>query len=289
MTLPGWTRSIPIVSKVGEKTLFSLLGFQDQRKLSLLEDTPYRQGAQIKRALSCLNQPLPETEQALIDGIERQRRSLFERDEPLVDGTLGEGGIYDTGVTVKQAVAVSKRAKPALMLYSLVRCLRPNRVIELGTNVGISSAFLATALKANNGHGKIATLESSPYRQRIAKELHTRLGLDNVTYIQGLFADTLSDSLDILGEVDLAFIDGHHQYAPTLNYFQKILEFSSPGAVFVFDDIRWSGGMKRAWSELRADTRLGLVVDLYSVGIGVRAGVSSPERYVFPPIYNALR
>lgn len=238
--------------------------------------------------MGALNQTssLSSDETELLSRIEQKRESLLACNDLLDDGSLAEPGLYDTGVSVGQACEVSKKPRPSLMLYSLVRALKPQCVIELGTNVGISSAFIAAALKAN---GAITTLDASPYRQKVARNIHSELGFDNVNYKQGLFDDTLADTLRNLGKVDLAFIDGHHQYQPTLDYFEDILRFSSPNAVFVFDDIRWSAGMSKAWSALQNDKRLGVVIDLYSMGICVRASESISQRYVFRPIYSALR
>jgi hypothetical protein len=45
-------------------------------------------------------------------------------------------------------------------------------------------------------------------------------------------------------------------------------------AVFVFDDVNWSDGMRNAWSTIVDDPRIALTVDLRSVGIAV----ASPRR-----------
>ena len=155
-------------------------------------------------------------------------------------------------------------------------------MIELGTNVGISSAYIGAALKVNGDGGKIVTCDASSYRQRLAREMHRKLGIDNVSYVEGLFTDTLGDTLIKMGTVDLASIDGHHQYQPTLDYFDKLYGFSTGDAVIVFDDIRWSDGMIKVWSQLQADDRLGLLVDVVSMGIGVHRRAAITERYILP-------
>jgi predicted O-methyltransferase YrrM len=76
-------------------------------------------------------------------------------------------------------------------------------------------------------------------------------------------------SLCELGGVELALIDGHHLYRPTLDYFEQILAHVAPDAVLVFDDIHWSDEMKAAWHHLRSDDRLGLTVDLETIALGV--------------------
>jgi predicted O-methyltransferase YrrM len=229
-------------------------------------------------------QEMSTAEQEVIARIEVEREGLLNRNEPLIDGSLGEGGLYDAGVTIKHACEASKPPKPALMLYRLTRALNPLGVIELGTNVGISSAYIAAALKVNGRSGKAITLDASAYRQRLAREVHRSLGLDNISYVEGLFTDTLNETLSRMELIDLAFIDGHHQYQPTLDYFAQIHRAATPNAVLVFDDIRWSDGMRKAWSEIQADGRLSLVVDLVSVGLCVCRPEGVSERYVLPPL-----
>lgn len=256
----------------------------NQKILKQLGKTPYPQGIKLQEVLYQLKRGLPKPEQDWIIRIENERKRLLRRNEPLNDGSLGEGGLYDKNVTIKQACGVSEPPKPALMLYLLARAIKPRTVIELGTNVGISSAYMGAALKINEDNGKLTTLDASPYRQRLAKEVHYNLNIDNISYVEGLFADTLSGSLSDMGSIDLAFVDGHHQYQPTLDYLEEILQFATRDSVFVFDDIRWSDGMKKAWLQIQSDDRLGLIVDLSSVGICVRGQETIPQRYVLPPL-----
>jgi predicted O-methyltransferase YrrM len=254
-----------------------------------LANAHYPQGQQLFHVLRQLRMSIPPVETDLIQEIENERSRLLLREEALVDGSLGEGGLYDKGQSIKAVCRVSKSPRSALFLYLMIREFKPLTVIELGTNVGISSAYLAAALQLNGPSGKLITLEASPYRLRSAKMLHKKLGLENVTYVEGLFYETLVQTLREAGTIDCAFVDGHHQYQPTLDYFQMIWKYSSRNALFVFDDIGWSDGMKRAWSALQADERIGLAVDLGSMGICRGARKSASPRLVLPPIYSALR
>lgn len=226
--------------------------------------------AAIVDAVSSLHAGVSAPEDGWRRVIEAERQRLLARRAPLVDGSLGEGGLYDAGQSVRDACLVSKPAEQATLLMLLTRCLRPARVLELGTNVGISSAYIAAGLRLGGGTGKLWTLDASRYRQGIAREMHQRAHLgDLVSYVPGLFADTLRPTLRAIGAVDLVFIDGHHQYQPTLDYFAAILPFATQDTMFVFDDIRWSDGMLKAWKEIREDEQLGLVVDVQSMGICV--------------------
>ncbi len=60
------------------------------------------------------------------------------------------------------------------LLYALIRATRPTVVYESGTGVGVSAAFIASAL-AENGHGKLLTYE--PVGEF---ETEARAGLDGL-------------------------------------------------------------------------------------------------------------
>lgn len=63
-------------------------------------------------------------------------------------------------------------------LYGLVRILRPERILETGTYWGLSSSFMALALK-ENGFGMLDTLEITPQNVAKAKEKWAKLEIQN--------------------------------------------------------------------------------------------------------------
>lgn len=67
--------------------------------------------------------------------------------------------------------------------------------------------------------------------------------------VVGTFAETLPATLERLGAIDLAFIDGHHEEAATLRYVEAIEQHMSRGPI-VLDDIHLYEGMWRAWQTL---------------------------------------
>lgn len=192
--------------------------------------------------------------------IEAWRDRALSDNSPLVDGTLPLAD-YDAGTTA-DAARVSRRGVGARILYSIAAEYQPQTILELGTNIGISAAYLAAA------GGNVTTLDASAYRLRLARQLHDSIGL-KVSHIHGKFIDTLPDVLKQLPPVDLAFIDGHHQYQPTLDYFEMISAKAAPGCVFLFDDIRWSVGMWKAWKKLKADPRFEMTADLAGMGVAI--------------------
>jgi len=67
-------------------------------------------------------------------------------------------------------------------LYSLVKLIKPNEVLETGTHHGVSSAYIGLALKSNN-KGHITTLDFVYHEQ--AKYIHNKLEiLPYVTQLQ---------------------------------------------------------------------------------------------------------
>jgi predicted O-methyltransferase YrrM len=218
-----------------------------------------------------------------IGQIEAMRRDLAGCCEPLsfVDygaGCPGESrsdADMDRGrsvtTTVAQACASSTPPLWCLLLFALVRQTRPRRCLELGTNLGISTAYLLAALQTDP-EAELVTLEGSEAKAELARRRLRALGFERLRVVVGRFQDTLAHVLHDLGEVSFAFIDGHHDEAATLHYFQTIRGCAAHGAVFVFDDIDWSEGMRRAWQRIRQDPGVAVASDLGPFGIIVLNG-----------------
>jgi predicted O-methyltransferase YrrM len=162
----------------------------------------------------------------------------------------------------------SIRPKWGWLLFRLVRQYRPTVCLELGTALGISTAYQAAALRLNH-HGRILTLEGSESSASLARENFGKLGLEGIEVVLGRFQDTLQEVLHQNGTIDYVFIDGHHDELATLSYFREIYPHLAEGAILVLDDISWSSGMQRAWDAIKKDNRLKACVDLMSVGICV--------------------
>jgi predicted O-methyltransferase YrrM len=162
----------------------------------------------------------------------------------------------------------SIRPKWGGLLFRLVRQFRPTVCLELGTALGISTAYQAAALQLNH-HGRILTLEGSESSASLARENFGKLGLEGIEVVLGRFQDTLQEVLHQNGTIDYVFMDGHHDELATLSYFRQIYPHLAEGAILILDDISWSSGMQRAWDAIKKDNRVKACVDLISVGICV--------------------
>lgn len=156
-----------------------------------------------------------------------------------------------------------KSKKFSQLLFRIIHYYKPQTIIELGTSLGITTAYMASANKSS----KVFTLEGSKNVAAIAEENFEKLELQNVKLIQGNFDDTLSNFLAQLQNVDLLFIDGNHRKEPTVRYFKQFLQKSNDQAIFIFDDIHWSAEMEEAWKEIQQHSAVTLTIDLFFIGL----------------------
>lgn len=179
------------------------------------------------------------------------------------------------GASLGSAAKASATSEQGRLLFHLARAFRPDSVLELGTNLGISAAYLATGVRYGGG-GRVITIEQSLARLEQARSHLRELGIDNVDVIEGDFDEALPSVLDGIDRLGMAFIDGNHDYEATLRYVDRIRP-QMRGGILVLDDIRWSEGMSRAWDEICAHPTAEAVVDLGRTGIVVVADVNRRE------------
>ena len=184
---------------------------------------------------------------------------------------------WSTSITVAAACKASKPENPCRLLFALVTNLQPTTVVEMGTNVGISGAYIAAALESN-GKGRLTTLEGSHSKVELARRNFDLLGLaQRVNVVAGDFAETLEPHAGQVAPIDLAFIDGFHDGPATLQYHALFKRLAAPDAVFIYDDIDWSPGMIEAWHEIQADGDVQTSIDLGPVGIVIASTGPGPR------------
>ncbi|PKQ67239.1 O-methyltransferase [Raineya orbicola] len=199
--------------------------------------------------------------------IEKFRELLLDNDEIIEIQDLGAGS--KAGKSQKKSIrnivaTASLPARVAQMLFRLVNFLQPQIVLDLGTSLGITTAYLAKAMPLQ---AKIYTFEGAENLAQLAQKHFKMLHLQNIEVIKGNIDETLPKVLSQIEKVDFAFVDANHLYEPTIRYFEEILTKCHENSVIVFDDIYWSEEMKAAWEKIYADTRVGISIDLFRVGL----------------------
>jgi predicted O-methyltransferase YrrM len=204
---------------------------------------------------------------AVFQKIENIRRSLKHNNRIINTIDLGAGSSFDGKVKTRSlAQTISWFAKPpkyGQALHRIVAHLRPSVMIELGTSLGISTMYQASG----NPNGTLYTIEGCAETAAFAKENFRNAGITNIRQITGNFDIELPELLKTLQQIDYAFVDGNHTYAATIKYFQLLKARCHQDSVLIFDDINWSDGMQKAWSEIKADPDVTITVDFFAFGL----------------------
>jgi predicted O-methyltransferase YrrM len=122
------------------------------------------------------------------------------------------------------------------LLYMLARSTRARSIVEFGTSFGISTLYLAAALRENGG-GRLISSEFEPSKVARAREHLVEAGLDDLVEIrEGDALQTLSDGLP--ESIDLVLLDGAKAlYGDILDL---VLDRLRPGALIVADNADFS-------------------------------------------------
>jgi predicted O-methyltransferase YrrM len=197
---------------------------------------------------------------------EQLRGRMLLSSETLSCIDLGAGSAYGTTIKRKVSQIARNSAKPpkfAQLLFRLVNHFQPESLLELGTSLGLSTAYMASAKK----DCRITTMEGCPEIAAVALANFRELDLNNIELRTGNFDDLLPKFLSDQQVLPFVFFDGNHRKEATLSYFSQCLEKADAGSVFVFDDIYWSPEMKEAWELIKSHPKVTVTIDLFHLGI----------------------
>jgi len=120
------------------------------------------------------------------------------------------------------------------LLHTLARACGARRILEIGTAIGYSTLWLASALPAD---GVLVTMEYDAARASRARDHFAAAGVaDRVSVIVG---DATRFLHKVAGPFDFIFQDSDKQlYEPMLD---RLIELLGPGGLLVADNILWNG------------------------------------------------
>lgn len=198
--------------------------------------------------------------------VEGLRKKLLQDQALLTVDDFGAGSV--TGATKQRTVAsiaknAAKPAKLGQLLFRMVRYYQPKTIVELGTSLGITTAYLSLA----KPDARLITMEGATAVAAIARQNFRNLELQNCLLTEGNFDTTLATVVRGLSAVDFAFIDGNHRQEPTERYFRELLPKVNNDSILIFDDIHWSREMEAAWETIKSDPAVRCSVDLFFIGI----------------------
>jgi len=146
----------------------------------------------------------------------------------------------------------------AQFCYQLCRALRAKRVVEAGTSYGVSTLYLAAAVRDNlqrdGGAGLVIGTEHEPEKAKAARAHFAEAGLSHLIDLrEGDLRQTLAD---VGGPVDFMLIDIWTPMArPALELIAPALR---PGAIVVCDNTTQFREAYREYFEFVNDAKNGL-------------------------------
>jgi len=161
---------------------------------------------------------------------------------PVLDRIRDEG--HAAGVPIVDTLT-------GALLHALTRSIAATRVLEIGTAIGYSTVWMATALPPA---GLLVTLERDHARATTARRYIREGGVDDRVNV--MIGDAERYLHKLAGPFDLIFQDGDKtHYGPMLDALVGLLR---PGGLLVTDNVLWSGevvpGFVATPREVAADT-----------------------------------
>jgi predicted O-methyltransferase YrrM len=198
--------------------------------------------------------------------IERVKKNLLQDKRTLIVRDFGAGSSKN-GNEIKKiseiAVKEVSGQKFGRLLFRLVNYYHARTIIELGSSLGISTAYLASA----DNLSRVISMEGSTAISGIANETFSQLELENIKLVTCNFDEKLETLILENPPADLVFIDGNHRKKPVLEYFEKFLNKISTTSMIIIHDIHWSREMEEAWAIIQQHPKVKLSIDIFSAGL----------------------
>ena len=194
-----------------------------------------------------------------------QKMLMYDTRIQSLDKPDAEDGDHQTDQMSNPAIVKSSLMplKYRQLLFRIIDHYAPEYLLELGTSLGMTSAYLAMA----NPSSTLTTLDDFSRIVTLAKENFQKLGIKNIRVIEGNIDRTLSGWLESKPKIDFAFIAGGYGYSSTHHYFTQILSNTHEYSILVFNHIHRSNEMEKAWDEIKLHPSVTLSIDLFSIGL----------------------
>jgi predicted O-methyltransferase YrrM len=127
------------------------------------------------------------------------------------------------------------------LIYKLCRSLQARRVVEFGTSYGVSTLYLAAAMR-DQGGGQVIGTEIEPEKAKHARNHFEEAGVADLIELRE--GDALTTLQDCGGPVDFLLVDGFPKLA------RSVIEVVAPqlrkGAIVVCDNV---GHFRRSFAD----------------------------------------
>ncbi len=176
--------------------------------------------------------------EALLDRLHAQSEAQGDEIEAYYaqresEGTLEKGNFFDDDMHrffSDKMVALDR--EKAEFCYELCRSIRATRVVEAGTSFGVSTLYLAAAVRDNKvDNGVVIGTEHDPKKAEVARANFEQAGLSK--FIELREGDLRQTLQDVGGAVDFMLVDIWEVALPAL---ETVFPSLRPGAIVVCDN-----------------------------------------------------
>jgi predicted O-methyltransferase YrrM len=129
-------------------------------------------------------------------------------------------------------------ARESEVFFALVRLVKPNQIIEIGTGGAASTIAFGEALRLN-GRGHLLSIDiNEKFIERASQIFEVHRLNSHVTFIKG---SSSSEAIRQLisaqaKQADILFIDGDHSFDGCLSDFESYRHLLAPEALVIFHD-----------------------------------------------------
>ena len=189
-----------------------------------------------------------------------------ENDPPLLAKARGKQGTARTSILGEAFIPVSRDG--GRLVYTLVRGAAQGTTVEFGTSFGISTIYMAAAVR-DRGAGRVITTELLQSKADRAREYIREAGLLDVVDLR--VGDALETLKDLKADVTVLFLDGWKDlYLPLLKQLEPKL---MPGAFVAADDIHLFPDALSAYLDYVREPKNGYVSVTFPEGDAVELSV----------------
>lgn len=197
--------------------------------------------------------------------LKRYRNSLSQNKNLITVTDFGAGSKVfksNTREIAKIAKTAGITSKNAELLFRISNYFPSEKVLEIGTSLGLATS----ALSLGNKSSEILTLEGCSETSKAARLEFQKFDLNNINIHVGEFLESFAKFGVRHSTFDLIYIDGNHQKAATLQYFDLLLPTITNNSVWIFDDIHWSTDMEEAWEIIKKKQEVTVTIDTFQWG-----------------------
>ena len=172
--------------------------------------------------------------------------------------------VHDQSTSVKVFVKNKcKSLRSAQLIYRLANYFSPNQVIELGTSMGIDTAYVAKSAP----QARIISMDQDVDTAAFTSENLAKQAIKNVQILTGDLSQVFPDVLAELQSLDFVLINRGHDKEAMINYLNQCVPKLKETSVVVVDAIYRDKEMNEFWQQMKIHPQITVTIDLFQMGL----------------------